>query len=457
MTNRAAQILFVLAVSFAAGGAQCHRPNPNVTAIYGPRVLTENPSTGDVIQAVNANSALIKSLFTTDAVMSVPGAPSLRANLALERQKKFRLRAETALTGAEVDMGSNDELFWFWVRRNPPPTLYFCRHDRFESSAAKQIVPVDPEWLLDALGLVTFEAYHQHSIPTKNRNGKWEIRTTMTNSSGAPPMSKVTVVDEARGFVLEQHLYDPKGVLVASAITSRHWRDPASGAIVPQAIEINWPSTHFNLKFDVRTWSVNNLQADPAQLFAMPSFPGWAVVDLGDPNFRPGVMPATTPVSGPASSPPTGAAPTTSVPATGVPAAGSSAPIPTPTPYSNSGGFGASRAMTPTPDAVSTNVGGSTFQPASAGGIPYGNTNAYGAAPVAGRDLIGFSGPSAAPIATNPNVAPPGGYTPATIAANRSSTSPFATSPFPATASGINAPIRSAQAAPPPAAPGMLR
>lgn len=279
----------------------------------------------------------------------------------------------------------------------------------------------------------------------------------MTNSSGAPPMSKVTVVDEARGFVLEQHLYDPKGVLVASAITSRHWRDPASGAIVPQAIEINWPSTHFNLKFDVRTWSVNNLQADPAQLFAMPSFPGWAVVDLGDPNFRPGVIPATTPVSGPASSPPTGAAPTTSVPATGAPAAGSSAPIPTPTPYSNAGGFGASRAMTPTPDAVSTNVGGSTFQPASAGGIPYGNTNAYGAASVAGRDLIGFSGAPSAPIATNLNVAPPGGYAPATIAANRSSASPFATSPFPATASGINAPIRSAQAAPPPAAPGMLR
>ncbi|MGC3968234.1 MAG: hypothetical protein QM775_12940 [Pirellulales bacterium] len=55
-------------------------------------MLTENPQQGDIIQVVNANSALIRSLYTTDATMSVPGAPSLRANLAIEREKKLRLR-----------------------------------------------------------------------------------------------------------------------------------------------------------------------------------------------------------------------------------------------------------------------------------------------------------------------------------------------------------------------------
>lgn len=456
MTHRAAQILFVLAVAFAGGGAQCHRPNPNVAAIYGPRVLTETPTTGDVIQAVNANSALIKSLFTTDAVMSVPGAPSLRANIALERQKKFRLRAETALTGSEVDLGSNDEMFWFWVRRNPPPTLYYCRHDRFETSAAKQVVPVDPEWLLDALGLVTFDAYHQHSTPTKNRNGKWEIRTTLPSTSGAPPMSKVTVVDEARGFVLEQYLYDAKGVLVASSLTSRHWRDPATGAIVPQVIEINWPSTQFNLKFDVRTWSVNNLRADPAQLFAMPRDPGWAVVDLGNPNFRPGVAPVSTPISSPAIGTPAAVAP--------VPGA-TGAPIPTPTPYSNAGGFGTSRTMTPTPDAVSSGTNGSTFQPATAGAIPYSNglpnsvagPTGYTGAPAAGHDLIGWGGGPTGLPAANPSVVPGGGYSPSAVAGNRSPGMPFGQSPFATAPDASGGPIRSAQATAPPAAPGMLR
>lgn len=265
-----------------ASGANCLRPKYDATAVYGPRVLTEAPTQADIIQVVNANSGLVRSLYTTEATMSVPGAPSLRANLAMERQRKLRLRAETALTGAELDMGSNDELFWFWVKRNPPPTLYYCRHDKFATSNARQIVPVDPEWLLDAVGLATFDAYHQHSAPQRTANGNWEIRTTYSGPTG--PMTKTTVVDGSRGFILEQHLHDERGTLVASALTSRHWRDAATGAIVPQQVKILWPATQFELEFDVKQWQVNNIPADPAQLFTMPNYPGWAVVDLGSPG-----------------------------------------------------------------------------------------------------------------------------------------------------------------------------
>ncbi len=281
--------LLALSVMTVAGGSQCHRPQYNQTAIYGPRVLTENPKLEDVIQVVNANSALIRSLYTTDATMSVPGAPSLRANLALERERKLRLRAETAITGPELDLGSNDELFWFWVKRNPPPTLYYCRHDKFASSPARQFVPADPEWLLDAVGLATFDAYHQHSAPQRTANGNLEIVTNFTGPQG--PMSKKTVVDASRGFILEQHLYDARGTLTASALASRHWRDPATGAVVPQQVKITWPATQFSLEFDVKQWRVNSIPADPTQLFTLPSYPGWAVVDLGDPNLR---MPGAT-------------------------------------------------------------------------------------------------------------------------------------------------------------------
>src|SRR5262245_45035271 len=128
MKSRAASAWFALVVLSAASGAQCNRrdvPNP---VAYGPRVLTQNPTLADVMQAVNDNNSKIRSLYTTDATLTVPGAPSLRANLALERQKRLRLRAETAITGAEVDLGSNDDLFWVWVRRNDPSTLFYCRH-----------------------------------------------------------------------------------------------------------------------------------------------------------------------------------------------------------------------------------------------------------------------------------------------------------------------------------------
>jgi len=284
MNMKAASTWFVVVVLTAAPGAHCNRRDPATYAAFGPRVLTQNPSLGDIMQVVNDNSAKIRSLYTTDATLTVPGAPSLRTNLVLERTKRLRLRAETAITGAELDMGSNDELFWVWIRRNPPPTVYYCRHEDFATSAAKQYIPIEPQWLFDAVGLVSFDGSLQHSPPTRNANGRLEIRTIIPSGTGNK--SRMTVVDEARGWVMEQHLYDEAGTLVASALTNRHWRDPGTGAIVPQEIEIRSPATQFTMKLDIRQWTVNSIPADPAQLFAMPSVPGWNTVNLADPNMQ---------------------------------------------------------------------------------------------------------------------------------------------------------------------------
>lgn len=301
------RVPIVCGIVLAAGGSQCIRRDVNNYYSYGPRVLTQTPTGTDIMQAVNRNTALIRSLYTTDASLDAAGAPSLRANIAMERPRRLRLRAETALTGAELDLGSNDERFWFWLRRNQPPTLYHCRHDQFAASSARQLLPVNPEWLLDAVGMVTFDPAGQHSAPQKTRAGDWEIRSTVNGPTG--PMSKTTVVDEAHGFVLEQHLYDERNTLIASALTSKHWRDPGSGAVVPQQIDINWPSTKFSLRLDVRKWVVNSIPADPTQLFTMPTYPGWAVVDLADPSLR---MPAATGQIAPLPTYTSGVAPATS-------------------------------------------------------------------------------------------------------------------------------------------------
>jgi hypothetical protein len=318
MKTRNAATLLAITVLTAGSGAQCNRRDVGSPAVYGPRALTQNPTLGDVIQVVNDNSNKIRSLFTTDATLTVPDAPSLKMSLAVERPKRLRMRAETALTGPELDIGSNDERFWFWIRRAPPPTVYYCRHEQFAASAAKQFVPVEPQWLLDAICTASFDPSLQHSPPQRNANGRLEIRTTVPTASGT--MSKTTVVDEARGWVLEQHLYDERGQLIASALTNRHWRDPASGAVVPQEIEIRSAANQFSLKIDVRQWVVNSIPVDPTQLFTMPTVPGWNVVDLGDPNLR----------FGPSAAVPSPQVGSTSPPPAAMPPA--LAPIPTPTP-----------------------------------------------------------------------------------------------------------------------------
>ena len=120
-------------------------------------MLPPSPTIEQVIQAVNQNNSRIQSFMTNQATLSVPGLPTLRASVAFERPWRLRLRGDTGLTGPEIDLGSNDELFWFWVRRNQPPAIFFCRHDQFAACPARQMIPIEPKWLIEALGVAELD------------------------------------------------------------------------------------------------------------------------------------------------------------------------------------------------------------------------------------------------------------------------------------------------------------
>jgi hypothetical protein len=277
-------LLLGLFVLLGASGASC----PKFLKSYpstGTRAIPKTATLADVVSVVNANSAKIRSLYSTDAAVSVSLMPSLKANLALERPKRFRLRAETGITGPEVDLGSNDSLFWLWVKRMQPAAIYYCSHKQFPTSAIKQFVPVEPDWLIDALGITGFDPAGKHTGPLYVRGGRLEIRTELPRPEGA--WTKVTMVDAVHGFVMEQHLYDQKGTRVASSLTSHHLRDPESEAIIPRQVEIQWPATQFTLKLELKSLQVNRLSGDPAQLFEMPTYAGYTPTDAGDPSFQP--------------------------------------------------------------------------------------------------------------------------------------------------------------------------
>lgn len=268
----------VLVALFAGSGAGCRQmwtqyPEP------GARVLPLNPSLADVTGAVNNNTGDIISYYTNNASISGPMFPTLQTSIALERPRRFRLKAETAFTGPEADLGSNDELFWFWMRRSPPPALYFCRHDQFAASAARRVLPVEPDWLIEALGITSFDPAEEHRGPFRVGGGRLQVRTIRRTAAGA--MTKVTDIDESRGWVLAQHLYDERGNRVATALTSQHQRDPLTNVTLPRQIEIQWPSAQMSMKIVVHDLELNTLGENAQHLWVMPEYQGFPPVDLG--------------------------------------------------------------------------------------------------------------------------------------------------------------------------------
>lgn len=278
--------LAALATLFAASGASCPSFFQQYAQPLRPRVLPQTPTLDNVMAVVNENSARVHSLRTTNSVIYIPGAPKLQANLALDRPRRFRLRADSTVFGSrpEVDLGSNDELIWLWIRAAPPPAaMYYVRHEQYHSSPAQRLFPVEPEWLIDAIGLPTLDPALPHKL-TEAGNGRLRVETIVQTPVG--PSQRVTIVDDAQGYVLEQQVYDATGRLIAIATASKHERDPLYGAVLPRKIHIQWPATSFEFTIEMRSIALNESLRDLADLWALPEYPEYPPVDIASPNFR---------------------------------------------------------------------------------------------------------------------------------------------------------------------------
>ena len=163
-----------------------------------PPALPPSPTIEQVIQAVNQNNSRIQTFTTNQAALSVPGWPTLPASVVFERPGRLRIRGDTGLTGPEIDLGSNDELFWFWVRRNQPPAIFFCRHDQFATCPARQMIPIEPKWLIEALGVAELDPRLPYQGPPQLIGpDRLEIRAVRETPNG--PTTKITRIDAVPG------------------------------------------------------------------------------------------------------------------------------------------------------------------------------------------------------------------------------------------------------------------
>lgn len=290
--------LVLLLVS--CSGASCSSGWRNPWASLGPpapAVLAAGATVPQIITAVNNNSARVQTYVANYASITVPGmmGPMLQGNIAIERPQRFRLRAGTALSGPELDLGSNEQLFWFWVKRNIPPALYFCRNEQFATSAARQVLPIEPAWLMDALGLVTLDPTAAYEGPFGRSDGTLELRSQVATASGM--LSRVIVVNPTTAQVMEQHLYDAAGRPVASAVAQRHRYYPEQQVSLPEVVSVTVPGAQLSLTIDVGQVVLNQPITDP-QAFTLPTIEGFPPVDLstmsGLPPVPTGVPSAAT-------------------------------------------------------------------------------------------------------------------------------------------------------------------
>jgi len=271
-----ATLLFVV---FVSGGATCVQRGSQPVFPPPPTILSETPSLDAVIGAVNRTDTVRQLSTNSASIQDLNGkTPRLSATVHLQREKDFRLRASLPIIlGSSLDIGSNQDVFWIEMPERMRRTMYFARHDQYAQQLERAVVPVNPAWLIEAIGLVHLDRNLVLQGPVRRTDGLLEIRSRMPDGIH----QRVCYIDPQGGYVTQQLITKPNfsggETLIAESRTADHRYYEAAQCVIPHQVQIRLlPSAapEMNLRIEVGQYTVNQLLSGEPDLFVMPQTAG---------------------------------------------------------------------------------------------------------------------------------------------------------------------------------------
>ena len=204
-----------------------------------------------IIAAINANYATLK---TMDGDLSVVASAKITANLwgkiDFEKEKNFRMQLSSRL-GAETDVGSNQQYFWFWSKRMKPSYLYYAAHQDLQRTPLKTLF--HPLWMMECLGIGEIDLkgaviYKQGSYLT--------VRQTRIGTMGQLAV-KVTLVDIGKKVVIGHYLYDDDLKLIASSETIEFQN--CGEFRIPKKIRMVWHEEGAGMELELNHVQINKI------------------------------------------------------------------------------------------------------------------------------------------------------------------------------------------------------
>lgn len=164
-----------------------------------------------IVQEINSRNKQINSFSCDDVEIKLWQAGHrfrLTGKIHYEKPQRFRMEISSVLA-KEMDMGSNDEAFWYWSKRDKRPGLYWARHEDFGKTRLK--APFNPNFMKASLGL---DLISQDFKLVENLTDMMFV-FSRSNGSGQPILYSLFVNKERKqidGFLVT----DPSGKHLAA-------------------------------------------------------------------------------------------------------------------------------------------------------------------------------------------------------------------------------------------------
>lgn len=230
-------------------------------ATPGFRLTSANPTAAEVVAMLNDNSRRVQTIECHDISMDCSqGRESvgLMGNLVCQPQpRNFRMSAK-ALGSTEVDIGSNSTEFWFWVKRAPQPYLFHCTHDDYARGVAQLPFPFQPDWIIEALGIGSYDPNKAYRIEARAK-GEFDLVEDGRSPQGQPVRKVTRLYRQPQGqmLVTAHILQDANGREICGAYVQRSQVDPASHAVLPREVVLQWPAQQTRMKMMLEQIQVN--------------------------------------------------------------------------------------------------------------------------------------------------------------------------------------------------------
>lgn len=140
-----------------------------------PNIPSQSANTSEIIQKLSKNK--IQSLVCNVNIFlkTNEGKVNSHAVLYAHKPKSIRIIAEN-----ELDLGSNNDIFWFWSKRLDDGKLYFCKQENLSQSKLK--LPLNPLSILENINLVDIDndytsiQYNNFYLLHKKINNKIKVK-----------------------------------------------------------------------------------------------------------------------------------------------------------------------------------------------------------------------------------------------------------------------------------------
>ncbi|MEM8736021.1 MAG: hypothetical protein AAGG44_17460, partial [Planctomycetota bacterium] len=278
--TRPVLLVYLCMVAFVCGGAAC--PSRRTIAEFQPPIVFSNqPDLPEIVAHVNKSLAL-NDLESNNLTVTGPELPArLRGRIKWQRPRNFRLEAYlgTKLMKA-FEAGSNDQRFW--LQRNSD--IYFASHREFDSYAGpRNVLPVSPLWLREAMGVVEFAPNFAHEPPIEHPDGKLEIRSIFPSNRPGAFHQRHIVIDASTGVIEQTILKDHTGRMIARAFQSDHQYYSEIDFSLPHKIDVQLiPEVGPPLMFTIEVgfYLINQSEGNNPSQWQFPDTTGMNQVNL---------------------------------------------------------------------------------------------------------------------------------------------------------------------------------